>query len=124
MRDVIAYEGAENKVMDASNASELLPQFDLLKYGQQAKTNFSLEQSFDQEVLLNLNTAMKDGEMVYTINGKIFPDTDPIQVDKGEKVKVTFMNHFSKDDHLMHLHGHFFQVLSKNGQPLEGAPII
>lgn len=124
MRAVIAYEGAEKKTMDASNASEQLPQFDLLKYGQQVKTNFSLDQSFDQDVLLNLNTAMKDGEMVYTINGKIFPDTDPIQVDKGERVKVTFMNHSSKDDHPMHLHGHFFQVLSKNGQPLEGAPVI
>ncbi|WP_068778159.1 multicopper oxidase family protein [Paenibacillus sp. GM2] len=124
MRAVIAYEGAENKQTDASNASEELPQFDLLKYGKQAETRFSLDQSFDQEVLLKLNTEMKDGEMVYTINGKVFPDTDPIRVDRGEKVKVTFINQSSKDDHPMHLHGHFFQVLSKNGQPLEGAPVI
>ncbi|MCM3041895.1 multicopper oxidase family protein [Paenibacillus motobuensis] len=124
MRAVIAYEDAENKQTDASNAPEELPQFDLLKYGKQAETRFSLDQSFDQEVLLNLNTAMKGGEMVYTINDKVFPDTDPVRVDKGEKVKVTFINHSSKDDHPMHLHGHFFQVLSKNGQPLEGAPVI
>jgi FtsP/CotA-like multicopper oxidase with cupredoxin domain len=24
----------------------------------------------------------------------------------------------------MHLHGHFFQILSKNGKPLKGAPLI
>jgi len=124
MKAVITYSGAENKQTDVSNASEALPQFDLLKYGKQAETRFSIGQSFDQEVLLNLNTAMKDGDMVYTINGKVFPDTDPIRVDKGEKVKVTFINHSSKDDHPMHLHGHFFQVLSKNGQALEGAPVI
>lgn len=124
MRAVIAYEGSAVQTADTSNASESLPQFDLMKYGKQAETKFSLNQSFDQDVLLNLNTEMKDGEMVYTINGKVFPDTDPIKVNKGEKVKVTFVNRSMTDDHPMHLHGHFFQVLSKNGQPLEGAPVI
>ncbi|NGP59386.1 multicopper oxidase family protein [Paenibacillus thiaminolyticus] len=123
MRAVIAYEGSTVQT-DASNASESLPQFDLMKYGKQAETKFSLTESFDQDVLLNLNTEMKNGEMVYTINGKVFPDTDPIKVNKGEKVKVTFVNQSKTDDHPMHLHGHFFQVLSKNGQPLEGAPVI
>lgn len=123
MRAVIEYEGATGPT-DASNADEELPTFDLTKYGQQAKANFSLDQKFDQDVKLNLNTEMKDGEMVYTINGKVFPDTDSIQVDKGEKVKVTFKNMSKTDDHPMHLHGHFFQVLSKNGKPLEGTPVI
>ncbi|MBG9789135.1 MULTISPECIES: multicopper oxidase family protein [Brevibacillus] len=123
MRAVIAYEGSTVQT-DESNASEQLPQFNLMKYGKQAETKFSLNQSFDQDVLLNLNTEMKDGEMVYTINGKVFPNTDSIKVDKGKKVKVTFVNQSKTDDHPMHLHGHFFQVLSKNGQPLDGAPVI
>ncbi|MEF7440631.1 multicopper oxidase family protein [Paenibacillus lautus] len=123
MRAVIEYEGASGKP-DSSNANEELPTFDLTKYGQQAKTNFSLDQKFDQDVKLDLNTEMKAGEMVYTINGKLFPDTDPIKVDKGDKVKVTFVNNSKTDDHPMHLHGHFFQVLSKNGKPLEGTPVI
>lgn len=123
MRAVIAYEGSIIQT-DSSNASEALPQFDLMKYGKQAETKFTLTQSFDQDVLLNLNTEMKNGKMVYTINGKVFPDTDPITVDKGEKVKVTFVNQSKTDDHPMHLHGHFFQVLSKNGEPLEGATVI
>ncbi|WP_232697367.1 multicopper oxidase family protein [Brevibacillus daliensis] len=123
LRAIIAYEGSTVQT-DASNASEKLPQFDLMKYGKQGETKFSLNQSFDQDVLLNLNTEMKDGEMVYTINGKVFPDTDRIKVESGDKVKVTFVNESKTDDHPMHLHGHFFQVLSKNGQPLEGAPVI
>ncbi|NKQ22475.1 multicopper oxidase family protein [Brevibacillus laterosporus] len=123
MRAIIAYEGSAVQA-DKSNASEQLPQFNLMKYGKQAETKFSLDQSFDQDVRLNLNTEMKDGEMVYTINGKVFPNTDSIKVDKGEKVKVTFVNKSKTDDHPMHLHGHFFQVLSKNGQPLDGAPVI
>lgn len=123
MRAVIEYEGVSGKP-DTSNANEELPIFDLTKYGQQAKTNFSLDQKFDQEVKLDLNTEMKDGEMVYTINGKVFPDTDPIKVDKWDKVKVTFVNNSKMDDHPMHLHGHFFQVLSKDGKPLKRAPVI
>ncbi|MGG3871019.1 multicopper oxidase family protein [Brevibacillus laterosporus] len=123
MRVVISYEGSTLQT-DSSNASEQLPQFNLLKYGKQVDTKFSLNQSFDQDVQLNLNTEMKDGEMVYTINGKVFPNTDSIKVDKGEKVKVTFVNQSKTDDHPMHLHGHFFQVLNKNGQPLDGAPVI
>lgn len=123
MRAVIEYEGATGKT-DASNANEELPTFDLTKYGQQAKSNFSLDQKFDQDMKLNLNTEMKDGEMVYTINGKMFPDTDSIKVDKGDKVKVTFVNLSKTDDHPMHLHGYFFQVLSKKGKPLEGTPMI
>ncbi|TVX93250.1 multicopper oxidase family protein [Paenibacillus agilis] len=123
MRTVIAYEGVTAQT-DASNAKEQLPAFDLTNYGKQAQTKFSLNQKFDQDVLMNLNTEMKDGKMVYTINGKVFPDTDRIKVDKGEKVKVTFVNKSMKDDHPMHLHGHFFQVLSRNGNPLEGSPVI
>lgn len=123
MRAVIAYEDSAGET-DASNAFEKLPPFDLMNYGKQSETKFSLNQSFDQNVLMNLNTEMKDGAMVYTINGKVYPDTEHIKVKKGETVKVTFVNKSMTDDHPMHLHGHFFQVLSKNGQPLGGAPVI
>ncbi|WP_433946711.1 multicopper oxidase family protein [Paenibacillus sp. SN-8-1] len=124
MKAVIQYEGSDAKT-DKSNASDTtLPLFDLKQYGKMSKAKFSLSQKFDQEVTLNLNTEMKNGEMVYTINGKVFPDTDKINVKKGDKVKVTFVNKSNSDDHPMHLHGHFFQVLSKNGQPYQGSPIM
>lgn len=123
MRAVIAYEDAADKKV-TSDWKEEHPLFDLTKYGAAANMKFTLDQAYDQEAILNLNTAVKDGETVYTINDKIYPNTDKIKVKKGEKVKVTFKNLSAKDDHPMHLHGHFFQILSKNGQPIQGSPII
>ncbi|NEZ41260.1 multicopper oxidase domain-containing protein [Paenibacillus alvei] len=123
MRAVIQYEDITKPVVQ-SDTAETLPQFNLAAYGEIAKSLFTLEQTYDQRVTMNLNTAMKNGEMVYTINGKVFPDTDKIKVAKGDKVMVTFINRSPTDDHPMHLHGHFFQILSKNGQPLQGSPII
>lgn len=38
-------------------------------------------------------------------------------------MKVRFVNTSANDDHPMHLHGHTFQVLSKNGVPLKGSPV-
>lgn len=123
MKTVIQYEGTDTQ-SDVSNASEDLQTFDLSQYGTVVNSGFSLDQKFDQDIKMDLNTEMKNGEMVYTINGKIYPETEKIKVEKGEKVKVTFVNRSMMDDHPMHLHGHFFQVLSKNGKPLEGAPIV
>ncbi|WP_195572327.1 multicopper oxidase family protein [Paenibacillus sp. 1001270B_150601_E10] len=123
MRALIQYEVATT-AKDQSNAAEELPEFDPVLYGKQADTKFTLNQNFDQKVHMNLNTEMRDGEMVYTINGRVFPDTEKISVKKGEKVLVTFVNQSMTEDHPMHLHGHFFQVLSKNGKPLQGSPVI
>ncbi|WP_337035110.1 multicopper oxidase family protein [Paenibacillus illinoisensis] len=123
MKAVIQYEGSKVQ-NDISNTSVTLPVYDLVNYGNISNPKFSLNQTFDQNVTMNLNTEMKDGEMVYTINGKVFPDTDVIQVKKGDKVKVTFVNQSKTDDHPMHLHGQFFQVLSKNGQPYQGSTIM
>lgn len=56
--------------------------------------------------------------MEWTINGKMFPDTDPLNVKVGQVVKVRFVNKDTQMmhamDHPIHLHGTFFQVLSIN----------
>lgn len=43
----------------------------------------------------------------WTINGRTFPDTDPLTVRQGERVRLTFQNR-SMMFHPMHLHGHTF----------------
>ncbi|MCY9694210.1 multicopper oxidase family protein [Paenibacillus alginolyticus] len=123
MKAMIVYEGISSSA-DKSNASEKLPAFDLAQYGEAVKTAFSLDQKYSLEYTMNLNTEMKDGKMVYTINNKTFPNTDALTVKKGDTVKVRLVNKSKTDDHPMHLHGHFFQILSKNGTPLTGAPIM
>ena len=52
----------------------------------------------------------------FTINGKAFPDTEPIMTRLGEKVRIRFINK-SSSSHSMHLHGHDFKVVEVNGFP-------
>jgi len=123
MKTKIQYENSTNSA-DKSNQSETLPEFSFMNYGGPEKGKFSLDQKYDIEYKMDLNTAMDGNEMAYTINGKTFPETDSINVKDGDLVKVTLTNNSMMDDHPMHLHGHFFQVLSKNGKPVEGAQIM
>lgn len=123
MKTVISYEGAADTA-DQSNQQENLPVFNFNSYGKNTESKFTLNQKYDVEYTMDLNTAQKDGNTFYTINGKSFPNTEAIQVKKGDKVKVKLVNNSPTGDHPMHLHGHFFQVLSNNGVPFEGSPII
>ncbi len=123
MKAIIAYEGAAAG-SDKPNESEKLAAVDMTRYGQKGHSAFALNQKYTLEYTMNLNTETKNGKTVYTINGKTFPETEPINVKKGDIVKVRLVNHSKTDDHPMHLHGHFFQVLSKNGNLLEGSPVM
>lgn len=114
-------ENGNNKIAHSQKTEDV--NFDSL--GKSTSSPFSLDDKFDVEYSMELGTEMKSDEMKYTINKEAFPNVPPLKVKKGDKVKVTFKN-VSKDDssHPMHLHGHFFQVLSKNGKPIQGAPIM
>lgn len=118
----IQYEGS-NKTTDKRNYKDSLPVFNITKYGENTNSTFTLNKKYNVEYTMELNTGMNKSGMVYTINGKTFPNTDPINVKKGDLVKVTLKNLSESADHPMHLHGHTFQVLSKNGKPLSGSPI-
>ena len=45
----------------------------------------------------------------WTLNGKAFPDTEPLEVAQGERVRLRFANQ-SMMFHPMHLHGHTFAL--------------
>ena len=47
----------------------------------------------------------------WTINGKTFPDTEPLMVNQGERVRLRFQNR-SMMFHPMHVHGHTFALTS------------
>ncbi|AFC29544.1 Multicopper oxidase [Paenibacillus mucilaginosus 3016] len=59
---------------------------------------------------------------INSINGKSFHEIPPIIVNEGDRVKLTITN-IGGGDHPFHLHGHRFQVLSRNGMPLSGSPV-
>lgn len=70
-----------------------------------------------QEIVLHLSGNME--RYIWTMNGKKFNQATPIQVQYGERVKLTFVND-SMMAHPMHLHGMFVQL--ENGQPLAELP--
>ncbi len=51
----------------------------------------------------------------WTINGKTFPDTDPLQLTQGERVRLRFVNH-SMMFHPMHVHGHTFALTNSGAR--------
>jgi len=55
-----------------------------------------------------------DGPLGFVINGKEFPEVTPIQLKKGERVRVRMAN-LGGLYHPMHLHGGHFRVVSKDG---------
>ena len=51
---------------------------------------------------------------VWTLNGKTFDEADLINIRRGERVQFHFINE-TMMHHPMHLHGHFFRVLTQAG---------
>ncbi|MEW9122356.1 MAG: multicopper oxidase family protein [Thermotaleaceae bacterium] len=122
MKTLIQYEGNSNS-NDQSKQGEELPAFTYSNYGVKEDGGFTLEQKYDIEYTMNLNGNNENN--VWTINGNSFPDIEGLTIKEGDLVKVKLVNKSPNGvDHPMHLHGHSFQVLSKNGKPIEGSTII
>jgi FtsP/CotA-like multicopper oxidase with cupredoxin domain len=58
----------------------------------------------------------------YVIDGKSFPDTQPITVKHGQTVHLRLIGADTQMIHPMHLHGHSFQIVAEDGHLL-AAPI-
>lgn len=71
----------------------------------------------EREILVNLGGNME--RYIWTINGKKFEDSGPINLNYGERVRLKFVNS-TMMAHPMHLHGMFVQL--ENGQPAEKLP--
>lgn len=115
----IVYEGYENeKVQTVDSVSAY---FDMTTYGEPNEMNFEITKELD----MILET--EDGGETFTINGQQM-NTEKIdghelyKVEEGDVVKVKIVND-TDVDHPMHLHGHFFTVISRNGEPVSGSPI-
>jgi CopA family copper-resistance protein len=65
-----------------------------------------------RRILLNLTGNM--WRYIWSMNGVPLSEADKIKIKKGEVVRIT-LNNLTMMHHPMHLHGHFFRVLNKNG---------
>lgn len=65
------------------------------------------------EMLLNLTGNMN--RYVWSLNGTPLTETDKIKIKRGEITRIT-LNNLTMMHHPMHLHGHFFRVINKNGE--------
>ncbi|WP_010270957.1 multicopper oxidase family protein [Paenibacillus senegalensis] len=107
-----------------------MPVLDPTRYGSPdpEASPFSADTEFDREftVLLDmiyLGSHNGQGNALWAINGKTFPNTPTFMVREGDLVKSTIYNR-TFAHHPMHLHGHHIHVVSKNGKPLEGSPLV
>jgi FtsP/CotA-like multicopper oxidase with cupredoxin domain len=55
----------------------------------------------------------------WMINGKSFPESDPVMLREGLRHRLVFDNR-STDDHPVHLHRHNFELVSVRGTPMSG----
>jgi len=66
-----------------------------------------------KEILLNLTGNMN--RYIWSMNGVPLAETDKIKIEGGQVTRIT-LNNLTMMHHPMHLHGHFFRVINKNGE--------
>ncbi|WLR51753.1 multicopper oxidase family protein [Bacillus tianshenii] len=103
-------EPSQLQVIDYTQTGEMKPLF-------KDDVKPTIEYTMNLSVGMGMGMMNDDG-MAFTVNGETFPETPPLKVEKGDLIKVT-LNNNSMLDHPMHLHGHHFQVISKNGEKLD-----
>ncbi len=54
----------------------------------------------------------------FTINGKEYPATQPIEVRRGERTRIRWIDLSSENDHTMHTHGHDQRVIARDARPV------
>ena len=72
--------------------------------------------------MMNMGMMMGGDHMMeynlFTINGRSFPNTEPIKVKSGDTVRLRLINGGTSTVHPMHLHGHQFKVVAVDGNPV------
>jgi FtsP/CotA-like multicopper oxidase with cupredoxin domain len=71
------------------------------------------------ELILDKIPGGRGGYNRWTINGKSFPDTDPIMVQQGKRYRLV-MHNLAGDMHPIHLHRHSFEVTNHMGKAMSG----
>ena len=123
LKTLIVYEGSESA--PEAELPDLAPGLRVWSYG--------LGQGVDRlpqpsghgatyQLTLSGGMMMSGDPNVWTINGKVYPQTDPLTADRNQLISVRLSN-MSMQTHPFHLHGQSFRVLRFGSQALQ-APLI
>lgn len=128
--DIVVPENAKQLILTDSFSRQINTLAYLQVEGEIAETpDFSLSKDIkfpdwdkaldlDPDIVLNLNAFRRGGKIVWTINGRAYPDVEKIKL-KAKIFNKILLNNQSSRLHPMHLHGQFFKVLSRNGVPVQ-----
>ena len=72
----------------------------------------------DRRIRVSLGGDM--AKYLWTLNGQAWPTITPLEIKRGERVEIAFVNETAMS-HPMHLHGHVFQVTELGGRKVSGA---
>jgi CopA family copper-resistance protein len=95
-----------------NESSDIIKTLTVDKIESEEPTNFS------KSLLKHDVKFVLDGDMeryIWLINGKAISEDRTISINENEVVRFTFVNN-SMMHHPMHLHGHFFRVITKKGE--------
>ncbi len=56
-------------------------------------------------------------ENVFTLNGKQYPVTQALDVRKGERFRIRWIDMSGEEFHTMHTHGHYQRIIARDAQP-------
>jgi len=72
----------------------------------------------DYPVIVSSWRINDDSENFFSINGKSYPETMPLEVKKGDLIRLRFINISGTEFHTMHLHGHVMKIIARDGNPV------
>ena len=88
--------------------------------------------NYDQEVVVQLQEWLERDGYTYpamtmegalpnyfTINGKSYPETETINMEVGERLRVRFVGSNNNFVHPMHIHGGPFEIVETDGNPVQ-----
>jgi hypothetical protein len=107
--DSMSMDNVKMEGMSNMNMSDEF-NYDFLKSSK--KTKYSNDAPV-KEILLNLTGNMN--RYIWSMNGVPLSETDEIKIKEGQVTRIR-LNNLTMMHHPMHLHGHFFRVLNKNGE--------
>lgn len=72
----------------------------------------------DYLMLLSSWKIFSTSENYFSINGKSYPLGKPFMVRRGQRIRIREIDISGTEFHTMHTHGHHFQVVAVDGQPV------